>query len=128
EMNLAHVEYYFSQFLSAMEEERPEDREILLLSKREQKILEQQENSEPIPSRLLIPTNLFFTGTINVDETTQSISDKVIDRANTLEFFTVDLDKIPQPSTITDPITIASFTWIRFQVKTTVTTYREHIF
>ncbi len=42
EMNLAHVEYYFSQFLSAMEEERPEDREILLLSKREQKILEQE--------------------------------------------------------------------------------------
>jgi len=127
EMNLAHVEYYFSQFLSAMEEERPEDREILLLSKREQKILEQQENYQPIPSRLLIPSNLFFTGTINVDETTQPISDKVIDRANTLEFFTVDLDKIPQPSALPDPITLSSFTWKSYQVKTPDTTFRDHI-
>jgi hypothetical protein len=127
EMNLAHVEYYFSQFLSAMEEERSQDRQILLLSKREQKILEQQENSQHLPSRLLIPTNLFFTGTINVDETTQPISDKVIDRANTLEFFTVDLDKIPQPSTLPDPITLASFTWKSYQVKTPDTTFREPI-
>jgi 5-methylcytosine-specific restriction endonuclease McrBC GTP-binding regulatory subunit McrB len=127
EMNLAHVEYYFSQFLSAMEEERPEDRQILLLSKREQKLLEQQENSQHLPSRLLIPTNLFFTGTINVDETTQPISDKVIDRANTLEFFMVDLDKIPQPTTLPDPITLSSFTWKSYQVKTPDTTFREPI-
>lgn len=127
EMNLAHVEYYFSQFLSAMEEERPEDRQILLLSKREQKILEQQEKSQQVPSRLLIPTNLFFTGTINVDETTQPISDKVIDRANTLEFFTVDLDKIPQPTALPDPITLSSFTWKSYQVKTPDTTFRDHI-
>ena len=33
EMNLAHVEYYFSQFLSAMEEERPSDRRITLIGK-----------------------------------------------------------------------------------------------
>jgi 5-methylcytosine-specific restriction endonuclease McrBC GTP-binding regulatory subunit McrB len=127
EMNLAHVEYYFSQFLSAMEEEQPEDREILLLSKREQKILQQQENSQQVPSRLLIPPNLFFTGTINVDETTQPISDKVIDRANTLEFFTVDLDKIPQPTALPDPITLSSFTWQSYQVKTPDTTFRDHI-
>ncbi len=127
EMNLAHVEYYFSQFLSAMEEERPEDRQILLLSKREQKLLEQQENSQHLPSRLLMPTNLFFTGTINVDETTQSISDKVIDRANTLEFFTVDLDKIPQPTALPDLITLSSFTWKSYQVKMPDTTFREPI-
>jgi 5-methylcytosine-specific restriction endonuclease McrBC GTP-binding regulatory subunit McrB len=127
EMNLAHVEYYFSQFLSAMEEERPEDREILLLSKREQKILEPQENSQQVPSRLLIPTTLFFTGTINVDETTQPISDKVIDRANTLEFFTVDLDKVPQPTALPDPITLSSFTWKSYQVKTPDMTFRDHI-
>ena len=33
EMNLAHVEYYFSQFLSALEEEDPADRRIPLFSK-----------------------------------------------------------------------------------------------
>jgi len=31
-MNLAHVEYYFSQFLSALEEESPADRRVLLFS------------------------------------------------------------------------------------------------
>src|SRR5205823_5993277 len=34
EMNLAHVEYYFSQFLSALEEEEPANRQIFLISDR----------------------------------------------------------------------------------------------
>ena len=84
-MNLAHVEYYFSQFLSAMEEEQAEDRKIHLYGKRMQKPLTEQNKTQTVPASLLLPQNLFFTGTINVDETTQSISDKVIDRANTLE-------------------------------------------
>jgi len=40
---------------------------------------------------------LLFTGTINVDETTQPLSDKVIDPANTLEFFDVDLKQSRKP-------------------------------
>lgn len=126
EMNLAHVEYYFSQFLSALEEERPEERCISLLSKRIQPLLGNK--SEDIPAKLAIPTNLLFTGTINVDETTQPLSDKVIDRANTIEFFEVELDKIPparQP--LPDPLMILTATWQSYQAVQPDTTYRSQV-
>ena len=42
EMNLAHVEYYFSQFLSALEEDDPEWRTIPLLSEGVQRRLKEQ--------------------------------------------------------------------------------------
>ena len=91
EMNLAHVEYYFSQFLSAMEEEHTADRRIYLYSEVAQKRLQAQGKLVDVDRITIIPDNLLFTGTINVDETTQPISDKVIDRANTIEFFDIDL-------------------------------------
>ena len=34
-----------------------------------------------------------------------------MDRANTLEFFRVDLEKIPQPADLPDPIDISAHTW-----------------
>ena len=40
-----------------------------------------------------IPSNLFFTGTVNMDETTYRFSPKVLDRANTIEFHEIDLLK-----------------------------------
>lgn len=130
EMNLAHVEYYFSQFLSAMEEERPEDRRITLLSKRvQQQMLNTPERAEIARklAQVLIPTNLFFTGTINVDETTQPISDKVMDRANTLEFFRVDLDKIRQPTDPPQPVNISAYTWRSYQTAQPDTRFRPQI-
>ena len=130
EMNLAHVEYYFSQFLSAMEEERPEDRRITLLSKRvQQQMLNTPERAEIAAqlAQVLIPPNLFFTGTINVDETTQPISDKVMDRANTLEFFRVELDKIPQPSDLPEPVSISTYTWRSYQAAQPDTRFRSQI-
>jgi 5-methylcytosine-specific restriction endonuclease McrBC GTP-binding regulatory subunit McrB len=125
EMNLAHVEYYFSQFLSALEEERPEERYVWLLSTRTQHML--HKGSEDIPAKLLIPPNLLFTGTINVDETTQPLSDKVIDRANTIEFFEVELDKIPTRRPLPDPITILTTTWQSYQAVQPDTTYRSQV-
>jgi hypothetical protein len=38
------------------------------------------------PIRLFAGSNVLFVGTMNEDETTQSLSDKVIDRANVLHF------------------------------------------
>jgi hypothetical protein len=122
EMNLAHVEYYFSQFLSALEEERPEERYIWLLSKRMQGLL--HDESSDIPAKLTLPPNLVFTGTINVDETTQPLSDKVIDRANTIEFFEVELENVPHPQPLPDPITIHTATWQSYQSTQPDTTYR----
>lgn len=84
EMNLAKVEYYFSDFLSAVEA----DSELVLHDAGESLPLG---DGTLVPERLRVPQNLFFTGTVNVDETTYMFSPKVLDRANTLEFNDVDL-------------------------------------
>lgn len=75
EMNLSHVERYFSDFLSAMESGKP----ILLYKK--------PENCESaVDETITLPKNLFVTGTVNIDETTYMFSPKVLDRANVIEF------------------------------------------
>ncbi|MCK9304301.1 MAG: hypothetical protein M0P27_02765 [Bacteroidales bacterium] len=73
EMNLSHVERYFADFLSAMES----NEEIPLHSGA-------IENG--VPAKLNVPSNLFIIGTVNIDETTNMFSPKVLDRANTIEF------------------------------------------
>ncbi|RKI33138.1 ATP-binding protein [Corallococcus sp. AB004] len=79
EMNLARVEQYFAPFLSSMESALP-------------MALHGQESAvNGVPPRLAWPQNLFIAGTVNMDETTFPFSDKVLDRAFTLEFWDVDL-------------------------------------
>ncbi|WP_153016588.1 AAA family ATPase [Cylindrospermopsis raciborskii] len=78
EMNLARVEYYFSEFLSKLESRR-----------NHATYLEIDVGSLPIAEserRLEIPKAFLFVGTMNEDETTQTLSDKVLDRANVLTF------------------------------------------
>lgn len=87
EMNLAKVEYYFSDFLSAMES----GTEIVLHDAGETVTAEVQGRELLIPERVHVPANLLFTGTVNVDETTFMFSPKVLDRANVIQFHTVDL-------------------------------------
>lgn len=131
EMNLAHVEYYFSQFLSAMEE-KPGERWITLLSRSERAQM-QREGVSALDMHLQqtggvqIPNNFFVTGTINVDETTQPISDKVMDRANTLEFFRVDLDKIPPSGRPPEPFVLSASTWRSYQTTNVDTSFRSQI-
>lgn len=81
EMNLARVEYYFSDVLSVMES-RIKDEDGNFLSSP----LLPQYNDE-----LTLPGNLYIIGTVNMDETTHSFSKKVLDRANTIEFNEIDL-------------------------------------
>ena len=78
EMNLSHVERYFSDFLSAMESKKP-----IPLHNAGKDI--KSENKNPIPEEVEINENLFIIGTVNVDETTYMFSPKVLDRANTIE-------------------------------------------
>ncbi len=88
EMNLARVEYYFSDFLSALESRDP----IELMSPGvEEELLAL--GHDDIPAQLQIPSNVSFLGTVNVDETTQSFSPKVLDRANVIEFSDVDIER-----------------------------------
>lgn len=133
EMNLAHVEYYFSQFLSAMEE-IPGERWITLLSKSEQAQMREGRTAFSAldgqlqkAGRVQIPSNFFVTGTINVDETTQPISDKVMDRANTLEFFRVELDKIPSPGKPPEPFVLSASTWRSYQATRVDDRFRSEI-
>lgn len=84
EMNLSHVERYFADFLSVMESK---DKIPLYAEHTTKKAV--QDGSEPeeiIPSSLVLPPNLFIIGTVNIDETTNMFSPKVLDRANTIEF------------------------------------------
>ena len=88
EMNLARVEHYFSDFLSALESGEP----IPLHDSEEVEEGETESESGPaVPRQLRVPDNVFFTGTVNVDETTYMFSPKVLDRAFTIEFDQVDL-------------------------------------
>lgn len=99
EMNLAKVEHYFSDFLSCLESRRMGENGIvqegILLHDRNEPIQFEDEsgNLYEIPRKLNIPLNLYFTGTVNIDETTYMFSPKVLDRANVLEFNHVDLDR-----------------------------------
>jgi MoxR-like ATPase len=84
EMNLARVEYYLSDVLSCMET---------------QGRLQLHSNSVPlegttgasIRAELPLPANLFIIGTINVDETTNPVSDKILDRASVIDMSAVDV-------------------------------------
>ena len=80
EMNLARVEHYFAPLLSAMEGARME-------------IHAEGDAIDNVPSSIVWPRNLFIMGTVNMDESTYSFSDKVLDRAFVFEFWDVDLDR-----------------------------------
>ena len=86
EMNLARVEHYFSDFLSVLESDG-----VLHLHSRTT-MEKAGDSGDPVPGSLPVPRNVFFTGTVNVDETTHMFSPKVLDRAFTLELNEVDLD------------------------------------
>jgi hypothetical protein len=92
EMNLAHVEYYFADLLSVLESGRDDDgwtKEPLRSSYPE------GAESDPPPKELRLPPNLYVVGTVNVDETTQVFSPKVLDRAFTLELTEADFSNYP---------------------------------
>ena len=81
EMNLARVEYYFSEFLSRLEVRR--DRDDLPAANIDLDLghLTGGRRNKVYPVRRLL-----FVGTMNEDESTQSLSDKVVDRANVMRF------------------------------------------
>jgi MoxR-like ATPase len=74
EMNLSQVERYFADFLSVME------------SGEDIPLFAEGTVENGVPAKLRLPSNLFVIGTVNIDETTNMFSPKVLDRANTIEF------------------------------------------
>ncbi|WP_078544720.1 McrB family protein [Litchfieldia alkalitelluris] len=77
EMNLARVEYYLSDYLSAVESRKPINLHTI-------------DDLADVPKTIEIPHNFYVIGTINVDETTHSISDKVLDRSFVMMLSDVD--------------------------------------
>ena len=79
EMNLAHVELYFAEFLSKLELRRGSEKNKL------PKLLVKL-GSGIEPYQLELGRNVLWTGTMNQDETTKSLSDKVLDRSIVINF------------------------------------------
>ncbi len=122
EMNLARVEHYFADLLSATESRMVKDGQLKQEAvhlhddvrclpvaapkswNRPEKCgsckatIEEIANCQlhfdgvqMVPPKLPVPTNVYITGTVNIDETTHMFSPKVLDRANVIEFNEVDL-------------------------------------
>ncbi len=82
EMNIARVEYYFAEMLSILELPREDERFISVVSS--------QADNDPdkmFEGKIWIPSNVWYVGTINNDDSTFAVSDKVYDRA-----IPIDLD------------------------------------
>jgi len=79
EMNLAHPELYFAEFLSKLELRRGRKGEDV-------PFLPVKIGAGMQPYKLPLGRNVLWAGTMNQDETTKSLSDKVIDRSIIINF------------------------------------------
>jgi hypothetical protein len=116
EMNLAPVEQYFAEYLSAVETRRENDGKIKtdalisgkLITKyadkangvdvtyelwNELELTDTEIQNELKENGLGLPVNLIVMGTVNMDETTHSFSRKVLDRAMTIEMNDINLSE-----------------------------------
>jgi 5-methylcytosine-specific restriction protein B len=84
EMNLSHPEQYMAPLLSAME------------TGEAVRLHQEGDFFDGVPGALEYPNNLVLIGTVNMDETTHGLSDKVLDRAFVLEFWDIDLAAYPR--------------------------------
>ena len=108
EMNLARVEYYFSDFLSRLESRPAADRVAETALRKDAEIELEIPMPKGMPAPRVFPGyNLLFAGTMNEDESTQSLSDKVVDRANVLRFAApksirtnVDIGRVQEPEAL----------------------------
>lgn len=85
EMNLAHVELYFADLLSKFE---------YIRGTKDTVKYEIDLGAGCDPEILSLGNNILWTGTMNEDETTKALSDKVIDRSTLISF--------PRPKTLFD--------------------------
>lgn len=86
EMNLARPEYYLAPILSALE---TTEHTLDLGIPAE---VAQAATGETLRNPIRLPLNVHLIGTVNVDESTFTLSDKLLDRANVIELTAVDLD------------------------------------
>lgn len=103
EMNIARVEYYFAEMLSILELPREEERYVSVVSNGTA-----TDPKKMIDGKIWIPSNVFYVGTINNDDSTFAVADKVYDRA-----IPIDLDDKAQPFDTPDtPPMRVSYTYL----------------
>ena len=103
EMNIARVEYYFAEFLSLLE--------IPDVNKRYLDVVSDKWDNDPVLLRngqIKLPMNMWFMGTVNNDDSTFAISDKVYDRAMVMN---LDIKCEPFEAEKTRPIKLSSDRW-----------------
>ncbi|MBQ7160180.1 MAG: hypothetical protein IJR90_00560 [Clostridia bacterium] len=100
EMNIARVEYYFAEMLSILEMPRKEEWKIDIVTAT-------WDNDPALINNgtIQISDNIWFVGTINNDDSTFAVADKVYDRA-----IPIDLDSRADAFTceLTDPVHITT--------------------
>ena len=91
EMNISRVEYYFAEMLSILEMPNKDEWIVELVSSKWK-----NDPKKLIDGKLKIPPNMWYIGTINNDDSTFMVTDKVYDRA-----MPIDINDKGQPF---DPI------------------------
>lgn len=120
EMNLARVEYYFSDLLSKLETRSGIDPANAAQRFKAEVEIESSANSDKENRRrLFVGGNTLFVGTMNEDESTQTLSDKVIDRSNVLRFGRPKkLDAKPDKSKfykLCDGVRVTEENWVKWR-------------
>lgn len=91
EVNISRVEYYFADFLSVLE--YPSDKWILKIM---QLPFDFDAPAHLTNGQLKISPNTWFIGTANKDDSTYTITDKVYDRAITINFDNRNEEFVPE--------------------------------
>ena len=96
EVNLSRIEYYFADFISAME--YPVDMRYVELM---QPIMGRKMPDLIEDGKLHVSENTFFVGTANKDESTYTITERVYDRAIVINFeqkhFPIETENVTEP-------------------------------
>ena len=103
ELNIARIEYYFAEMLSIMEMPDANEWRIELVPS---SWINDPKNLKD--GKLLIPQNTWYVGTANNDDSTFAVSDKVYDRALTIN---IDNKGIPFEAPDTPPARL-SYTYL----------------
>lgn len=116
EMNLARIEYYFSELLSRLEV-RPIYDQAGDPAKRRDAMIPIDIRGLENPLSLFPSHNVLFAGTMNDDESTNALPDKVLDRGNVMQFAAPRIFENPTPGNVPLPDKALKFenwrAWVR---------------
>lgn len=93
ELNIARVEYYFSEFLSLLELPATSERDLIVAAAGAK-----GDPRKMSHGKIILPDNVWFLGTANNDDSTFAISDKVYDRA-----MIMNLNNRAEPFEVNEP-------------------------